>query len=270
MKIENVFIQATDGMPDDEAFFKAWHGFAKRRVPCELVSATELESGSLPLRRSTLVAGGIRTVEAAIKQIGMRTPVANNLPDELSPWFGRNIRKTTLGELRNQWNLKTPESCFIKPLDKNKLFPAIAMFDQDDLATLDALDDGTRVLVSEYVLFESEWRYLSFRKKSLGCRTIRETVSVTRMPTKSEPQLMRSNQLRQPTELTSACSQTATRFWLKPTMGIRLAPTASILLTTADCWKPAGRNLRHKPNSNGRLEIGCLVRGCRIFDLMHT
>ena len=168
MKIENVFIQATDGMPDDEAFFKAWHGFAKRHVPCELVSATELESGSLPLRRSTLVAGGIRTVESAIEQIGMRTPIANNLPDELSPWFGSNIRKTTLGDLRKHWNLETPESCFIKPLDKNKLFPAIAMFDSDDLATLDALDDGTRVLVSEYVLFESEWRVFVVQKEIVG------------------------------------------------------------------------------------------------------
>ena len=165
MELERIFVQATDGVPDDEAFFKAWHGFRKRRVPCDLVSAKELESGSLPLTRSTLVAGGIRTVEAAIKQIGMKTPVANNLPEELSTWFGRKVHRTTLGNFRKQWDAT---SCFVKPLDKNKLFPAIAMFDRDDLTTLDAVDENVRVLVSEYVLFESEWRVFVIRGEIIG------------------------------------------------------------------------------------------------------
>jgi len=158
MEIKHVFVQSTDGSPDDEAFHKAWHGFRKRRVECTLVDASAIESGQLPLSRSTLVAGGLRTVESAMKQIGMRLPVANNLPDELQEFFGRKIRKTTLGEVRSQWQTTRPDSCFMKPLDQNKLFPAIALFDHDDLATLDALADDVRVLVSEYVLFESEWR----------------------------------------------------------------------------------------------------------------
>ena len=168
MKIEHAYIQSTDGSPEDEAFHKAWHGFRKRRVECSLVEASAIENGSLPLSRSTLVAGGLRTVESAIGQIGMKMPVANNLPDELSEFFGRRIRKTTLGTVRSQWRESNGESCFLKPLAQNKLFPAIALFDRDDLATLGSFNDDVRVLQSEYVLFESEWRAFVVHGEILG------------------------------------------------------------------------------------------------------
>ena len=88
----------------------------------------------------------------------MKSPIANNLPDELSGYFGRSILKTTLGEVRKKWNSGKCQSCFLKPLDQNKLFPAIALFDPDDLASLSSHSGDTRVIVSDYVLFESEWR----------------------------------------------------------------------------------------------------------------
>ena len=168
MKIKHVFIQSTNGSPEDEAFHKAWHGFRKRRVDCTLVDAATIESGSLQLTPSTLVAGGLRTVESAMKQIGMRMPVANNLPDELSDFFGRKVSKTTLAETRTHWRATNGEPCFLKPLDQNKLFPAIALFDKDDLASLDSLSDDVRVIVSEYVLFESEWRVFVVDGEILG------------------------------------------------------------------------------------------------------
>jgi hypothetical protein len=33
VKIERADVQAQDGVPSDEAFFKAWDGFRKRRIP---------------------------------------------------------------------------------------------------------------------------------------------------------------------------------------------------------------------------------------------
>ena len=168
MTIEHVYVQAVDGAPEDEAFHKAWHGFRKRRIECTLVDAKAIEDGTLSLNRSTLVAGGLRTVESAMKRIGMRMPVANNLPDELSNYFGRKIEKTTLGAVRRRSQSQNVESCFLKPLDQNKLFPAIALFDADDLATLDSLSDEVRVVVSEYVLFDSEWRVFVVEGEIIG------------------------------------------------------------------------------------------------------
>lgn len=158
MTIEKVFVQSVDRIPQDESFHKAWLGFGKRRMDCELVDQTSIESGQLPLSPSTLVVGGIRTVEKAMRQIGMKTPQANNLPDELEPYFGRKIRKTTLGIVRSEWKVRNAQSCFLKPLGQNKLFSALALFGADDLQSLAKHSDETPVIVSDYVLFDSEWR----------------------------------------------------------------------------------------------------------------
>ena len=168
MEIEHVYVQAVEGSPEDEAFHKAWHGFRKRGIACSLVDATVIENGGLPLTRSTIVAGGIPTVESAMRQIGMPVPTANNLPDELSQYFGRTVTKTTLGNVRSEWQQTNPEKCLLKPLNRNKQFPAIALFDLDDLLVLEAHSDSTEVVVSEYVLFESEWRAFVVNREIIG------------------------------------------------------------------------------------------------------
>ena len=122
----------------------------------------------MPLSRSTLVAGGIPTVESAMQQIGMPLPKANNLPDELSKYFGRSITKTTLGTVRENWRDSKPGDCFLKPLNRNKQFPAIALFDSDDLTVLESQADTTEVIVSEYVLFETEWRVFVVNAEIIG------------------------------------------------------------------------------------------------------
>jgi len=168
MEIQHVYVQAVGGSPEDEAFHKAWHGFRKRGVECTLTDEATIENGELPLSRSTLVVGGIRTVESAMRQIGMPVPRANNLPDELSSYFGRSIAKTTLGAVRAEWRNSNPDNCFLKPLNQNKQFPAIALFDADDLAVLDSHADTTEVVVSDYVLFETEWRVFVTNSEIIG------------------------------------------------------------------------------------------------------
>lgn len=158
MKIECVYVQSENGVPTDEAFHKAWLGFSKRNLPCRLVTQQQIESGELAFAKTTLVVGGIRTVERAMSQIGMPVPTANNLPEELSTYFGRAIERTTLGAIRTTWESGGGKQCFVKPLNTNKGFPAMALFDVDDLQSIANLPDDYAVLVSEYVLFESEWR----------------------------------------------------------------------------------------------------------------
>jgi len=87
--IRLVYVQARDGVPSDEAFFKAWDGFRKRRIPCKLFDGSEIEQGTLPLAPDTLVAGAIRNVELALIKVGGVVPVADNLPPCLSKYRGR-------------------------------------------------------------------------------------------------------------------------------------------------------------------------------------
>jgi hypothetical protein len=158
IEITEVFVQAKDGVPIDEAFFKAWDGFCKRGVSCKLVETAQLEDGSVPLSRSTLVAGAIRVVESALNSLGVNLPPADNLPECLTEYRGRSVRKTTWGRLRAETQSNgIPNPLFVKPFRQNKGFPSIAVFSSDDISG-HPLNDDDEVLVAEYVVFLTEWR----------------------------------------------------------------------------------------------------------------
>jgi hypothetical protein len=159
VKIKKAYIQAEHGVPSDEAFSKAWHGFRKRGIPCELFDSEQIYQRQLPLARDTLVAGGLRVVEGAFRAIDVEVPVADNLPACLARYLGRKVWTSTWGELRRQYAKNGPsEPLFVKPLRQNKGFPAIAVFDAADISATSHLADSQEVLVAEYVVFESEWR----------------------------------------------------------------------------------------------------------------
>lgn len=155
--IDCVYVQSRDGVPSDEAFFKAWDGFRKLRVPCRLFDADELDS--LPLTRQTLVAGAIRVVECALESLGVTLPPADNLPERLTAYRGRRIERSTWGRLRRQFESGAlSEPVFVKPWRRNKGFPSIAVFSADDIEGHSRLSDDDEVLIAEYVVFLSEWR----------------------------------------------------------------------------------------------------------------
>lgn len=157
-EVKLVYVQAKDGVPADEAFFKAWEGFRKRRVPCELFVPEQLEVDELSLSRETLVAGAIRVVESALKKLGVTIPPADNLPDKLANYRGRTIRRMKWAKLRAEAEATgLPTPLFVKPYRRNKGFPSIAVFSLDDI-TDHPLNDHDEVLVAEYVVFLTEWR----------------------------------------------------------------------------------------------------------------
>jgi hypothetical protein len=128
-------------------------------VKCELFEPKQIEQGTLPLTRETLVAGGVPVVEAALMKLGIPVPVADNLPACLAKYRGRKVWSSTWGELRGQYGKKgPPEPLWVKPLRKNKGFPSVAVYDVDDLPDASRLPDSYEVLASEYVTFVSEWR----------------------------------------------------------------------------------------------------------------
>jgi hypothetical protein len=159
VKIKLAYIQAQNGIPAAESFYRAWDGFRKRGVRCELFEPKQLEQGTLPLARDTLVAGGVPVVEAALAALGIAVPVADNLPACLTKYRGRKVWSATWGELRTQYAKKgPPEPLWVKPLRRNKGFPSVAVYDADDMPDAERLPDTHEVLVSEYVTFVSEWR----------------------------------------------------------------------------------------------------------------
>jgi hypothetical protein len=172
VELKLAFIQAAGGIPASDTFFRAWDGFRKRELRCELFTPQQLRQGDLPLARDTLVAGGVPVVEDALTALGAPVPPADNLPSCLAKYRGRRVWTSTWGELRAQYGKKgPPEPLWVKSLRRNKGAPSIAVYGADDIAAASSLPDNHEVLVSEYVIFASEWRCFVCRGKILDlCR----------------------------------------------------------------------------------------------------
>lgn len=159
MKLKLAYIQAANGIPATDPFYRAWEGFRKRGLRCELFEPQQLEQRTLPLAKDTLVVGGVPVVEAAFTALGITVPVADNLPAVLSKYRGRKVWTSAWGELRAQYGKKgPPEPLWVKSLRRNKGSPSLAVYDADDMSAASALPDAHEVLVSEYITFVSEWR----------------------------------------------------------------------------------------------------------------
>lgn len=172
MQLKRVFVQAHQGIPASDTFYRAWEGFRKRGVPCELFEPAQLRQGELPLTRETLVAGGVPVVEDAMVAVGMKPPIADNLPKRLEQYRGRRVWTSTWGELRAQYGRTgPPEPLWVKSLRRNKGAPSIALYNAEDIESAEDLPDDHEVLVSEYVIFVSEWRCFVVRGQVLDvCR----------------------------------------------------------------------------------------------------
>jgi hypothetical protein len=172
VNVRLAFIQAEAGIPASDTFYRAWEGFRKRGVRCELFEPQQLRQGALPLARDTLVAGGVPVVEDALTALGVAIPPADNLPACLARYRGRRVWTSTWGELRTRYGRTgPPEPLWVKSLRRNKGAPSIAVYHADDIAGASGLPDSHEVLVSEYVTFASEWRCFVCRGKILDlCR----------------------------------------------------------------------------------------------------
>lgn len=170
LNIGKAFIQASGGVPAADAYFRAWEGFRKLGVPCELFEPGQL--GDLPLDRDTLVAGAVSIVESAFKALGITVPLADNLPDCLAKYRGRRVWTSTWGEMRAKYGKSgPPEPFWVKSLRRNKGAPSIAVYSADDFPSASILPDDHEVLVSEYVIFTAEWRCFVCRGQILDlCR----------------------------------------------------------------------------------------------------
>lgn len=160
MAVKLAYIQSENGIPAKDPFYRAWDGFRKRGIRCELFEAQQLRDKTLPLTRETLVVGAVSVFEGALATLGVPVPPADNLPECLAQYRGRRVWISTWGELRWKYSRKGPpqQHVWVKSLRRNKGAPSLAVCNSDDLAPAARLPDSHEVLVSEYVLFDSEWR----------------------------------------------------------------------------------------------------------------
>lgn len=115
----------------------------------------------------TPVIGGIRNVLLALDHLGVRRPVPLEIPEELFSYCNRKIWLSSLGEVRkheDNWPV------FIKPSEEHKLFTGHVLRNFTDLFKAMAFPDETKVIVSEPVQFDSEYRCFVCRGEILDVR----------------------------------------------------------------------------------------------------
>lgn len=119
-----------------------------------------------PLDPKTIVKGSIYTVRMALHYLGFPQPANLDIPESLQKYTHRKVWNTTLGMVR-----KTRKSVFIKPADVQKGFMGHVFmpFHYDYLT--DSLPSNYKVLASEVVDFETEWRVYVLKGEILGVRS---------------------------------------------------------------------------------------------------
>lgn len=125
-----------------------------------------------PLDRKTIVKGSIHTVRMALHYLGLPQPENLDIPESLRKYTHRKVWNTTLGAVR-----KASKPVFIKPAAVQKGFVGHVFNARPyenghhyDYQT-DSLPSNYKILASEVVNFETEWRVYVLKGQILGVRT---------------------------------------------------------------------------------------------------
>lgn len=138
---------------------EAAQGFRKLGYKVKGFLPEELEN--LPLSKSTIVKGSIRSTRRAFDIVGVPQPKNIDLPKELRKYAGREIWETTLGEVR-----KSNKKIFIKPLNHQKAFNGREYRIHDP--TISEYPNDYKVLAQEYISIRNEHRAYILEGKILG------------------------------------------------------------------------------------------------------
>jgi hypothetical protein len=159
MRIRRVYIKRAGGEIASEACYTAWRGFSHLGYPLDFFEWGDLVQKCLRLDRLTLIVGGTVAVHTALRQIGVEIPLPLNLPESLVSFAGRRIWETTLGKVRQEFEVGQTGPVFVKPLVATKSFAGCVLSERAELEQLQHLDDELSLQASEPVNFISEWRY---------------------------------------------------------------------------------------------------------------
>jgi hypothetical protein len=127
---------------------------AYRQMGWEMLPFTQ-EMGFGDLQKGDMVVGYVDGVRAALHHLGCAIPDEVNYPEELAPFLGRKLWRSTINTIANQpeqWNL------FVKPETASKAFTGKVIRGTKDLVGCGNHRDDVSVWCSEVVNFVTEWR----------------------------------------------------------------------------------------------------------------
>lgn len=170
-RVRSVYIQQDRGAYVAPCGFSLHEG--ARFLGPEVRLFQEADLPGLPLTRETLVHGWVRTVQTALRQLGVQVPPPIDYPNELEPYLATAVHRQTLGWVREQWKGPPPfRGMFVKPVEQ-KLFVGDTIERFSDLAATISLPAETPVWVADIVRFVTEYRVFVHEHRIRGMKHYR-------------------------------------------------------------------------------------------------
>ncbi|KUH59390.1 hypothetical protein AUL39_03475 [Tractidigestivibacter scatoligenes] len=144
------YIQSRNGMPRGTSQYTAWLGF--KNMGIETVLFETVDDLNV-CEREDVVVGGLGVVRARLRALGVDASEIN-YPEELRPFLGRRLWKTTIDHVNTEvgtWPL------FVKPVE-GKRFTGCVVASSKDLVGKGCYGEDFPVICSEVVDFVSEYR----------------------------------------------------------------------------------------------------------------
>jgi hypothetical protein len=154
----NAFVKTTKGNFPNPNFYLAWKGWVDTNYDVIKFEEEELDDPSfwMSCTRGTPVFAGVTIFDKIIQKLGVTYNKIDTYPEELYGFMNRSIEKSTIGQVRKEWE-SWPQKKFMKPIHQKK-FNGLQIRSILDWIQLGNVDDAVEVYLSSIVNFESEFR----------------------------------------------------------------------------------------------------------------
>ena len=166
IKATKFYVRHREQYPETEVLFSAWRGFWTLNVETAPFTWYEDIDAFDDLGPTVGVAGWLGDVWRGLKKLGKPIPPLLDYPEELREFLGREIRQTTLEEVRQKVS-----PIFVKPLVDHKAFTGF-VWTGDSFSRRHVVThaDETPVWVSEPIEIVSEYRSFILYETVIDCR----------------------------------------------------------------------------------------------------
>lgn len=151
--------------------FQLNEGFTSLGYEIDYFTAQSLDK--FDLGTDIVVVGGIPIIDKVYEKLEIKNPYLADYPWYLRSFLGREIKQSTIKQVRDSLFGKEEleKAVFIKPLPpQRKSFTGHLIYRFNDLLVTAHLPEDTKVQVSEYVDFVSEYRVFIYKQSIIDIR----------------------------------------------------------------------------------------------------
>jgi hypothetical protein len=160
------FVKVNNGTFPNLNFYMAWEAFNTMGYSVTLFEEKDIDTMDVSVE--TPVFAGTTIFRKIIDKLGVNYPPFDCYPEVLKPYYGRNLRRSTVGEEKAKWH-HNPIPVFVKPV-KPKVFIGAVWDSLLNLIPLATVPDDTECYVCEPMDILTEYRVYVHDKEILGVK----------------------------------------------------------------------------------------------------